>query len=44
MARSSWNKGRRISLIEDLENRAGFLAAKLAWTSGLMILVRNAND
>jgi predicted O-methyltransferase YrrM len=32
------------ALIADLESRTGFLATKLAWASGLMILVRNASD
>lgn len=30
------------ALIEDLERRDGFLATKLAWASGLMILARTA--
>jgi hypothetical protein len=32
------------ALVARLETRAGFLATKLAWASGLMILVRNASD
>ena len=30
------------TLIADLENRRGFVATKLAWTSGLMMLVRTS--
>ena len=30
------------ALIADLESRTGFLFAKLAWTSGLMLLVRSS--
>jgi hypothetical protein len=28
------------ALIEDLESRSGFVSTKMAWASGLMMLVR----
>ena len=32
------------ALVAQLDNRAGFVATKLAWASGLMILVRVGSD
>jgi hypothetical protein len=39
----SWPEGHALKvpvLIADLENRPGFVATKVAWASGLMMLVR----
>ena len=43
LPQSNWPEGHAPKvpcLIEDLENRSGFVATKLAWASGLMMLVR----
>jgi predicted O-methyltransferase YrrM len=43
LPQASWPDGHAPKvplLIEDLENRRGFVATKLAWASGLMMLVR----
>jgi predicted O-methyltransferase YrrM len=43
LPQSNWPDGhaRRVpALIEDLESRSGFVSTKMAWASGLMMLVR----
>jgi predicted O-methyltransferase YrrM len=45
LPQASWPEGHAPKvpvLIADLEGRRGFVATKLAWASGLMVLVRNA--
>jgi hypothetical protein len=43
LPQASWPEGHAPkvqALIAELENRPGFVATRLAWASGLMILVR----
>lgn len=45
LPQSSWPEGHGLkvrALIADLESRRGFVATKLSWASGLMMLVRTA--
>ena len=46
LPQTNWPEGHApkvLVLIEDLERRSEFASVKLAWASGLMILVRNTN-
>jgi hypothetical protein len=45
LPQSNWPEGHAVkvaALGNQLDNRAGFVATRLAWASGLMILVRTA--
>jgi hypothetical protein len=42
LAREFSHLDQALSLIADLENRSGFVSTKLAWASGLMLLVRTS--